>query len=62
MLDVNDFKIINDTYGHLTGDRAISAIGHILVNSVDNDSVAVRMAGDEFVVFLKKAPEENWKP
>ena len=54
MLDVNDFKIINDTYGHLAGDRAISAIGQILVNSVDNDSVAVRMAGDEFVVFLKK--------
>ena len=48
MLDVNDFKIINDTYGHLAGDRSISAIGHILVNSVDN---AMYAAKQQYLLF-----------
>lgn len=70
LLDVNDFKVINDTYGHLSGDRAIIHIGKILQNTIGNGCVAIRMGGDEFVIFanfktneealvLKKRIEQN---
>ena len=59
LLDVNDFKVINDTYGHLSGDRAIIHIGKILRNTVGNGCVAIRMGGDEFVIFaILKSNEE----
>lgn len=59
LLDVNDFKVINDTYGHLSGDRAIIHIGKILQNTVGNGCVAIRMGGDEFVIFaILKSNEE----
>lgn len=70
LLDVNDFKVINDTYGYLSGDRAIIHIGKILQNTIGNGCVAIRMGGDEFVIFanfktneealvLKKRIEQN---
>lgn len=43
LLDINEFKAINDTYGHLTGDRALIQFGKILQHSIDKDSVAIRM-------------------
>lgn len=52
MLDVNNFKKINDTFGHVVGDDAIRAIGSLLKESVPVGSVALRMGGDEFVVML----------
>ena len=51
LLDINEFKSINDTYGHITGDHALIQFGRILQHSIDKDSVAIRMGGDEFVVF-----------
>lgn len=70
LMDINDFKVINDTYGHLSGDRAIIHIGKILQNTIGNGCVAIRMGGDEFVIFanfktneealvLKKRIEQN---
>lgn len=53
MMDINDFKAINDTYGHLKGDYALIQFGIILQHSIDKDSVAIRMGGDEFVIFAK---------
>ncbi len=52
MLDLDDFKGINDTYGHGAGDRAICAFGDILFKSLPPDGIAIRYAGDEFVVLL----------
>lgn len=54
MMDVNDFKKINDRYGHSMGDRAIREIGKILSASLPEDAVAIRMAGDEFVILLSR--------
>lgn len=59
LLDVNDFKVINDTYGHLSGDRAIIHIGKILQNTIGNGCVAIRMGGDEFVIFAKLKSDEE---
>ncbi|NCC00752.1 MAG: diguanylate cyclase [Clostridia bacterium] len=50
LLDVDHFKHINDEFGHLVGDDAIASAGDILRNSVSEDGLATRFAGDEFVV------------
>lgn len=59
LLDINEFKAINDTYGYLTGDRALIKFGKILQHSIDKDSVAIRMGGDEFVIFAKLKSDEE---
>lgn len=59
LMDINDFKTINDIYGHLKGNQAIIQFGKILQHSIDKDSVAIRMGGDEFVIFaILKSNEE----
>lgn len=55
MMDVNDFKIINDHFGHSTGDKAICAMGNILFASIPDGGMAIRYAGDEFMVLLSGA-------
>lgn len=52
MLDVNGFKGINDTYGHLTGDEALVTISRILETSVKEYGTAIRYAGDEFILLI----------
>ena len=52
MMDVNDFKQINDLYGHSMGDQAIRVMGNILLKSVPDGGISIRFAGDEFVVLL----------
>lgn len=52
MMDVNNFKAINDRFGHSVGDRAIQEIGRVLSSSLPENAVAIRMAGDEFIVLL----------
>ena len=59
LLDINDFKQINDAYGHATGDRAICAIGQILSEAIGEDAVAIRYAGDEFIVLLWNADRKR---
>ncbi len=52
MLDIDDFKSINDDFGHNVGDQAICAMGDILFKSISEQSIAIRYAGDEFIVLL----------
>ncbi len=52
MMDVNDFKSINDHFGHSTGDKAICAMGNVLFQSIPDGGMAIRYAGDEFMVLL----------
>lgn len=49
--DLNGLKHINDTYGHAAGDEAIAAVSGILKNSAPAGSKAVRIGGDEFLIF-----------
>ena len=55
MLDLNDFKLINDTYSHNEGDAALVALADILFFAVQNHGIVIRFAGDEFIVILNKA-------
>lgn len=52
MIDIDDFKRINDKYGHITGDRAIEAMASILKLYFKNDEFIARYAGDEFIILL----------
>lgn len=50
MIDVDKFKQINDSLGHLIGDEALKDAGRIIVNSIRRKDFVARLAGDEFVV------------
>lgn len=52
MIDVDEFKRTNDTYGHAVGDQVLAALGTILRRSVRSFDVVGRLGGDEFAVLL----------
>jgi diguanylate cyclase (GGDEF)-like protein len=51
MLDVDDFKAVNDTYGHAQGDRVLRDLSAALLRGARAHDVVGRYAGDEFVVL-----------
>ena len=56
MLDVDNFKEINDTYGHITGDAVLSTLGKLLNDSLRREDVAARYGGEEFIVLIPYTP------
>jgi diguanylate cyclase (GGDEF)-like protein/putative nucleotidyltransferase with HDIG domain len=52
LLDLDDFKIINDDYGHLAGDRALQEVARVLQQTTRPYDTCIRYGGDEFVVLL----------
>lgn len=52
-VDLNDFKSINDTYGHATGDKVLTMTAAILLDCIRAEDVASRVGGDEFVILLE---------
>lgn len=52
LLDVDNFKGVNDTLGHKYGDKVLAEIGNILKNTFSPDDLIGRLGGDEFCVFL----------
>lgn len=52
LLDVDDFKAVNDRYGHAVGDELLSGIGAILRETRRKEDTAARLGGDEFAVLL----------
>ncbi|MGB7740464.1 MAG: EAL domain-containing protein [Steroidobacteraceae bacterium] len=52
-IDIDNFKEINDTFGHDTGDRVLETISERLTRTLPRESVAGRLAGDEFAVFAE---------
>ena len=53
MIDIDRFKVLNDTYGHTTGDEVLRAVGGAIVSAVREDDVPARYGGEEFVVLLR---------
>jgi diguanylate cyclase (GGDEF)-like protein/PAS domain S-box-containing protein len=54
-LDVDNFKEINDTFGHAAGDRVLETLSERLIRALPKESVVGRLAGDEFAAFLETA-------
>src|SRR5437762_14387443 len=52
MLDVDNFKRYNDTFGHPAGDEALRFVGDVLLRSVRGEDLACRYGGEEFSVIL----------
>jgi diguanylate cyclase (GGDEF)-like protein len=54
-LDVDSFKQVNETHGHLEGDRLLQEVGRVLVENVRGTDVVARQGGDEFSVLLPES-------
>lgn len=59
MLDIDHFKGVNDTFGHLVGDEVIKIVSEILQKAVRDTDKVFRYAGDEFVVLLPESTKEG---
>lgn len=52
MLDIDDFKLANDKYGHRFGDFVLKKLGYIIYSNVRNEDTAIRYGGEEFLVIF----------
>jgi diguanylate cyclase (GGDEF)-like protein len=58
-IDIDHFKSINDTYGHLVGDGVIAGFAGILAGQVRKDDVVARTGGEEFALLMQGADRDN---
>ncbi len=58
-LDMDDFKKINDTYGHMKGDQILSDVARIIKNNVRENDNVYRYGGDEFVIIFRGISKEK---
>lgn len=58
-IDVDHFKVVNDTYGHLVGDAVIREIGQLLRDTARAGDVVARMGGEEFMVLAPDSDEQG---
>src|SRR5207247_9482086 len=59
VVDLDDFKQINDTFGHPEGDRALKKTAEILTRSFRESDIIARLGGDEFTVLAVHADDDS---
>ncbi|MDR0498579.1 MAG: diguanylate cyclase [Holophagales bacterium] len=59
MLDLDHFKKINDTYGHVFGDKVLSSISEVIKKSIRTDDYFIRYGGEEFAVIIANSSMER---
>lgn len=58
-IDLDRFKAVNDTYGHLAGDTVIATVASRIAKCVDDHGIVARMGGDEFSVLLRNVSDQT---
>ena len=59
MCDIDNFKDINDTWGHVVGDKILCEIADLLKSNIRQGDIAGRFGGEEFIILLQSADEES---
>jgi diguanylate cyclase (GGDEF)-like protein len=59
IMDIDHFKNVNDTFGHLMGDETLILFSQIMRNTFRHDDIIVRLGGEEFLVLLNEVHAEN---
>lgn len=60
MVDLDNFKYINDSLGHVYGDKVLGDLANAMSSCFDSQAILGRVGGDEFVAFLDKIPSGQW--
>jgi diguanylate cyclase (GGDEF)-like protein len=61
MIDIDHFKLLNDTLGHASGDELLRTVGQLIRSSIRGEDAGFRCGGDEFVVLLPHTDAEQGK-
>ena len=59
IIDIDNFKTINDTFGHTVGDEAIKDISNLLKDTFRKSDILGRIGGDEFLIFMRKISDRD---
>ncbi|GHS83886.1 GGDEF domain-containing protein [Pseudomonas sp. PAGU 2196] len=59
LIDIDNFKLVNDLHGHIAGDRLLIALSEMIRAVLPERSLAARLGGDEFVILLSEATRER---
>ena len=55
LLDIDHFKLVNDNYGHVVGDKVLQTLAQILISNVREDDLIARWGGEEFIIIVNYA-------
>ncbi|MEJ5056702.1 MULTISPECIES: GGDEF domain-containing protein [unclassified Pseudomonas] len=59
LIDIDNFKLVNDLYGHMAGDRLLVTLSEMIRSTLPEGALAARLGGDEFVILLSNASRER---
>lgn len=60
MLDIDDFKLYNDSLGHMAGDMALCAVADVIKSSIRKSDMVIRYGGDEFLIIIHDVTEQEF--